>query len=66
MHSHEDILREAAATGFQVEPLEKALHLLDLLEGLRSHPFFIFSSITLPETVTFSRTQLPVIRKEFV
>jgi len=31
--------RAATETGFQVEPLEKALHLLDLLEALWSHPF---------------------------
>jgi hypothetical protein len=31
--------RAAAETGFQAEPLEKVLHLLDLLEALRSHPF---------------------------
>jgi len=31
MLSREQILREAAATGFQAEPLEKALHLLELL-----------------------------------
>jgi predicted nucleotidyltransferase component of viral defense system len=31
--------RAAAQSGFQSEPLEKVLHLLELLEGLRSHPF---------------------------
>ena len=39
MLSREQILREAAATGFQAEPLEKALHLLELLELLHTHPF---------------------------
>lgn len=34
-----DINRAASATGFQTEPLEKVIRLLDLLEGLRSHPF---------------------------
>jgi hypothetical protein len=34
-----DINRAASATGFQTEPLEKAIRLLELLEGLRSHPF---------------------------
>jgi hypothetical protein len=34
-----DIRRAASATGFQTEPLEKAIRLLELLEGLRSHPF---------------------------
>jgi len=34
-----DLFREAAATGFQAEPLEKAIRLLELLEALRSHPF---------------------------
>lgn len=29
--------REAAVTGFQPEPLEKAVRLLGLLDGLRSH-----------------------------
>lgn len=31
--------RTAAGAGFQVEPLEKVLHLLDLLAALWSHPF---------------------------
>jgi len=31
--------REAAATGFQTEPLEKVILLLELLEAIRSHPF---------------------------
>ncbi len=35
-----DVLaREAAATGFDTEPLEKALRLMALLEALFSHPF---------------------------
>ncbi len=33
------LLQAAAATGFQTEPLEKAVRLLELLETLRSHPF---------------------------
>jgi hypothetical protein len=39
MLSEADLRREAAATGFQSEPLEKVIRLIDLLEGLRSHPF---------------------------
>jgi len=39
MLSSEELLREAAATGFQAEALEKVAHLLDLLASLRSHPF---------------------------
>ena len=35
----EELQREAAATGFLTETLEKALHLLALLDALRSHPF---------------------------
>src|SRR5207247_9798651 len=34
-----ELAREAAATGFQTEPLEKAVLLLELLESIRSHPF---------------------------
>lgn len=34
-----DLERLAAETGFQSEPLEKVLHLLDLLAALRSHPY---------------------------
>ncbi len=36
-----ELAREAAASGFQIEPLEKVLLLLllELLEGIRSHPF---------------------------
>lgn len=37
--SRERLLSEAEATGFRAEVLEKAIHLLDLLEGFRSHPF---------------------------
>ncbi len=35
----EDLQREAAASGFQAETLEKAIRLLSLLETLRSHPY---------------------------
>lgn len=34
-----ELAREAAATGFQTEPLEKVVLLLELLEAIRSHPF---------------------------
>jgi hypothetical protein len=34
-----DLELAAASTGFQVEPLEKAFRLLELLQSLRSHPF---------------------------
>lgn len=37
--SAETLRAEAAATGFRPEILEKVCHLLNLLEGLRSHPF---------------------------
>jgi len=39
MLSREQILRESAATGFQPEPLEKTVYLLELLALLYSHPF---------------------------
>jgi predicted nucleotidyltransferase component of viral defense system len=39
MLSREQVLREAAASGFQSEPLEKAVYLLELLELLHTHPF---------------------------
>jgi predicted nucleotidyltransferase component of viral defense system len=35
----EDMLREASAVGFQVEPFEKVTRLFQLLESFRSHPF---------------------------
>jgi hypothetical protein len=35
----DDLDRMAAESGFQAEPLEKVLHLLDLLQALRSHPY---------------------------
>lgn len=35
----EDLQREAAATGFLPETLEKVVRLLSLLNGLRTHPF---------------------------
>ncbi len=37
--SRSDLERVSASTGFQAEPLEKVLRLLDLLQSLRSHPF---------------------------
>jgi len=37
--SREHLLGEAVATGFRPEVLEKAVRLLNLLEGFRSHPF---------------------------
>ena len=39
MLTRTDLFREAAATGFQAEPLEKVIRLLGLLDALRSHPF---------------------------
>ncbi len=33
------LAREAAATGFGVEPLEKVFRLMALLDALNSHPF---------------------------
>lgn len=35
----EDLAREAAATGFPADMLEKAIRLLSLLDAVRSHPF---------------------------
>lgn len=35
----QDLQREAGATGFPVETLEKAIRLVSLLNVLRSHPF---------------------------
>jgi len=37
--SRSDFELSGVSTGFQVEPLEKAFRLLDLLQSLRSHPF---------------------------
>jgi len=37
--SKEKLFLEAEVTGFRVEILEKVVHLLNLLEGFRSHPF---------------------------
>lgn len=39
MLSPADLQREAEATGFRGEALEKVLRLLEFLEGFRSHPF---------------------------
>lgn len=39
MLSPVDLQREAEATGFRGEALEKVVRLLELLEGFRSHPF---------------------------
>lgn len=35
----EEIFQQAASTGFSAETLEKVFRLLDLLTGIRSHPF---------------------------
>jgi predicted nucleotidyltransferase component of viral defense system len=37
--SREKLMAEAAATGYRPEMLEKVIHLLNLLETLRTHPF---------------------------
>ena len=37
--TRQDVEREAAATGFAAETLEKVIRLLSLLNALRSHPF---------------------------
>ncbi len=37
--SKEKLLSNASVTGFRPEILEKVIHLLNLLEGFRSHPF---------------------------
>jgi predicted nucleotidyltransferase component of viral defense system len=34
-----DLLQTASTSGFQVDPLEKAVRLLELVDTLRSHPF---------------------------
>ena len=34
-----ELQREAAATGFRAEALEKVIRLLEVLDGVRSHPF---------------------------
>jgi len=39
MLSHRDLARQAAQTGFQLEPLEKVARLLELLESLSRHPY---------------------------
>ena len=39
MLNETDVNRAASTTGFQAEPLEKVIRLLELLEGLWSHPF---------------------------
>ena len=37
--SRAELLREAAASGFEAEPLEKVIRLVGLLEDLAVHPF---------------------------
>jgi len=39
MLTEAELRREAARSGFRPEVLEKVLHLLELLDALRSHPF---------------------------
>jgi hypothetical protein len=39
MLTEADVNRAASATGFHAEPLEKAIRLLAMLDGLQSHPF---------------------------
>jgi hypothetical protein len=40
MISHSELKREAEATGFQPESLERAICLFEIPESLRNHPFF--------------------------
>ena len=37
--SLQDLQAEAAATGFPLETLDKVIHLIELLNAFRSHPF---------------------------
>ena len=39
MLTDQELMREAADTGFQKDPFEKVIRLTELLESLRSHPF---------------------------
>jgi predicted nucleotidyltransferase component of viral defense system len=39
MLTERELAREAGRLGFQKDPLEKVIHLIELLESLRSHPF---------------------------
>lgn len=39
MLTEDELVREAAATGFRAEALEKVIRLIELLETVRSHPF---------------------------
>lgn len=39
MLTEAQLAKEAAESGFQKDPLEKVIRLLELLESLRSHPF---------------------------
>ena len=39
MLTETELLREAAASGFRADVLEKAIRLMELLEALRSHPY---------------------------
>ena len=38
MLTREELARESASTGFPMDSLEKAIRLLELLQGLCSHP----------------------------
>ena len=53
--SREKLQAEAMATGYRPEVLEKVIHLLNLLEGLRSHPFLrgrlALKGGTVPESI---------------
>ena len=59
MLSPADLQREAEATGFRAEALEKALRLLELLEGFRSHPF-LKSRVALPCTPLVVRREVQI------
>lgn len=39
MLTYDEVLREAALTGFQIDPFEKVGRLLELLEAMARHPF---------------------------
>ena len=66
MLSEAALQREAASTGFRPEVLEKAIRLIDLLDGVRSHPFLVYGGINRRDwrTVSVEEAQTDVARVE--
>ena len=67
---HASLQRLSAETGFRPQVLEKVLHLLDLLEGFRKHPFLQVTRHGVPHNycdylADYTKEFLEIVDAEF-